>query len=70
MTACFDPASNKKFIAQTFVSFLSVTNAFAFCSKMSVLFLPRHVIASSGGLPLTLFGLNNAVWLSPSFLHL
>ena len=62
MNVCCDPVSNNTFIAQTCVSLLSVTNAFAVCSKMFVLFLTRHVISSSGWLLLTLFGLHNAVW--------
>ena len=59
---CCDPTSNNNFIAKTCVSFLSVTNALAVCSKMFVLFLTRHVISSPVGLSLTLFGLHNAVW--------
>ena len=62
MNVCCDPASNNNFIAQTCVSFLSVTNAFTVCSKMFALFLTRHVIYSSVGLSLTLFGSHKAVW--------
>ena len=58
---CCDPASNNNFIAPACVSFLSVTNAFAVCSKMFVLLLTRHVISSYVGLSLTLFGLHKAV---------
>ena len=62
MNVCCYLASNNNFIVQTCVSFLSVTNAFAVCSKMFVLFLTRHVISSSVGLSLTFFGLHKAVW--------
>ena len=57
-----NPASNNNFIAETCVSFLSVTDAFTVCSKMLVLSLTGHVISSFDGLSSTLFGLHNAVW--------
>ena len=55
MNVYCDTSSNSDFIAQTCVSFLSVTDAFAVWSKIFVLFLTRHVISSSGGFWLTFF---------------
>ena len=62
MNVCGYPASDNSFIAQTCEPFLSVTYAFAVCSKSFVLFLTRHIISSSAVLSLTLFGLHKVVW--------